>query len=31
MLNAIKAKTNVPIPLAETKITETDDLLLGKN
>jgi len=31
MLNPIKAKINVPIPLAETKIIETEDLLLGKN
>ena len=26
-----KAKINVPIPLAETKMIETEDLLFGKN
>jgi hypothetical protein len=31
MLNPIKANINVPMPLAETKMIDTDDRLLGKN
>jgi hypothetical protein len=31
MLKPIKAKIKVPIPLAETRMMETEDRLLGKN